>query len=223
MSNESNLPPIDERRFAVTVNGQVFRLHDPEPSTRQLLDLVGLQPADECILIQGFAHGTVAKGLDENIDLRTVGTEVFYAFRSDRIFRFTVNERGFDWGQAEITEPVLRAVAHVGDEETFLLERQDEPDQELHPDSVVRLGHAGTEHLRTVKKTVTVYFKDVAYELPRGEYTTEQLMAQFPIEQGYLLNLLKDDGELVTLKPSQKTTLKDGMQFFSQPPGGGAS
>ncbi|HXI84565.1 MAG TPA: hypothetical protein VNL17_10815 [Verrucomicrobiae bacterium] len=73
------------------------------------------------------------------------------------------------------------------------------------------------------KHLVEVFFKDVPYELPRGVYTTEELMAKFPIEQGYLLNLKKRDGELVTLKPGEKIRLKRGMHFYSQVPGGGSS
>ncbi len=50
------------------------------------------------------------------------------------------------------------------------------------------------------KHLVEVFFKDVAYEIPRGVYTTEEFMTKFPIEQGNRLNLKTRDGELVTLK-----------------------
>jgi hypothetical protein len=73
------------------------------------------------------------------------------------------------------------------------------------------------------KHLVEVFFKDVPYEIPRGVYTTEELMAKFPIEQGYLLNLKTRDGELVTLKPGEKIRVKCGMHFYSQAPGGGSS
>ncbi len=77
-------------------------------------------------------------------------------------------------------------------------------------------------HVDTEKQLVTVFFKNEKFQIAPGDYTTEQLIALFPIEPGYLLNL-KEDGELVTLKPGQKTIVKNGMHFYSQVPGGGSS
>jgi hypothetical protein len=68
-----------------------------------------------------------------------------------------------------------------------------------------------------------VYFDKQRYEIPRGVYTTEELMAKFPIKAGYLLDLKTRDGELVTLKPGEKIRVKRRMEFFSQSPGGGSS
>jgi hypothetical protein len=217
-TNESN-----RDRFSATINGQVTHFGDPTPDARQMLNSANYTPADECILVQIFAHGARAIGLDETVDLREPGVESFWAFRADRIYRFTVDERGFDWGDARIGETVLRAIAHVNDDEVIVLERRDQPDQELGREDEVRLADAGTEHLRVEKRLVTVFFKDKPFRIPRGVYTTEQLMAIFPIEQGYLLNLKTEDGELLTLKPGQEIRVKNGMHFYSQVPGGGSS
>ncbi|TAM79643.1 MAG: hypothetical protein EPN47_17735 [Acidobacteria bacterium] len=78
------------------------------------------------------------------------------------------------------------------------------------------------EHSPLEKDLVTVVFKKEEFKIPEDCYTTEQLIAKFPIEPGYLLNL-KVDGELVTLKPGQETCVKNGMHFYSQVPGGGSS
>ena len=212
----------DPERFSATVNGQTLHFPDPVPGARQILNAAHFAPADDCILIQVFAHGTRAIGLDETVDLRDPGIETFWAFKADRIFRFTVDERGFEWGAPIIKEPVLRAIAHVKEDEVLVLERDDHPDKELGPDDEVDLAKAGTEHLLIKKRLVTVFFKDDPFHIPPGTYTTEELMAKFPIEEGYLLNLL-EDGVLVTLKAGQKTRVKNGMHFYSQPPGGGSS
>jgi hypothetical protein len=210
-------------RFSATINAENVSFSDPKPDVRQLLNAVGFEAASDCILIQVFAHGTRSIGLDEHVNLREVGVERFWAFKADRIYRFTVDERGFEWGAATISEPVLRSIAHVEDDEVIILERQDEPDDVLRTENEVRLADAGTEHLRIEKRNVTVFFKEIAISISRGVYTTEQLIALFPIEEGYLLNLLSENGELVTLKPHQKIWVKDGMHFYSQVPGGGAS
>lgn len=216
--------PENNGPFKATINGEVHEFRDPVPSTRQVLDTANFRPADECVLVQVFAHGSRAIGLDETVDLRDPGIEAFWAFKSDRVFRFTVDERGFDWGAPVIDEPMLRNIAHVKEDEVLILQREDEPDRELGPDDKVRLADAGTEHLVTRKRLVTVYYgaDDEVFKLKPGIYTTEQLIAIFPVPEGYLLNLL-ENGVLVTLKPHQKTHLKDGMHFYSQPPGGGSS
>ena len=223
MKTETQDSADGRKCFPATVNGKDITFKEPLPSTRDVLDAAGFVPPDDCILIQQLPHGTLAVGLDETVDLRLPGIEAFFAFRSDRIYRFTVEERGFDWGAAKIKEPTLRAIAHVKDDEVLFLERGDQPDRELGPDDELDLSKPGTEHLRYERRLVEVFFKDKPYEIPRGIYTTEQLMAKFPIEQGYLLNLLKPDGELVTLKPGEKIRVKCGMHFYSQVPGGGSS
>jgi len=209
--------------FPVTVNDRPLQLDDPTSTARQVLIAAGFSPADECVLIQVLRDSTRSVALDETVDLRGHGKEVFWAFKTDRVFRFTLDGRGFEWGGAIIAEPLLRTVAHVSDDKVLVLERKDQPDQELGPNDEVRLADAGTEHLRTEKRLIEVFFKDKPYELPRGTYTTEQLMAKFPIEEGYLLNLKTPEGDLVTLNPGQKVVLKCGMHFYSQVPGGGSS
>lgn len=224
MKNETESVSAGNRgRFAATVNGKEITLTDPVPTARQILDAAGFIPADDCILIQVLPQGTRAIGLDETIDLRPTGKETFWGFKSDRIFRFTVEEHGFDWGTAKIKESLLREVAHVKEDEILVLERKEEPDRELSPGDEVDFSNPGTEHLRIEKRFVEVFFKDIPYKIPRGIYTTEELKAKFPMEPGYYLNLLKPDGELVTLKPDEKIPIKCGMKFYSQVPGGGSS
>jgi hypothetical protein len=209
--------------YTVIVNDRSFRFPDSVLEPRRILNTADFAPADECILVQVFGHGTRAIGLDETVDLTESGAAVFRAFHSDRVYRFTVDERGFDWGDPKIKEPVLRAIAHVPESDVIVFERKDHPDRELGPQDDVDLASGGTEHLRTKRSLVKVFFKDDPYCIPAGTYTTEELMAQFPIEEGYLLNLKTEDGELVTLKPGQKLHVEEGMHFYSQPPGGGSS
>lgn len=208
--------------FDVVVNGKPFTIHDPKPDARAILVAAEFTPADECILIRQSTEGTQVVTLGELVDLRPDGTERFSAFRSDRIYRFTVDGRGFDWGAGEIDEPTLRDIAHVGHDDDLVLERRDEADQVLDAHSVVHISDRGTEHLRIEHGIVTVFFQDEPVKLRRGVYTTEELIAKFPIEPGYLLMLKTHDG-LVTLKPGEKIRVVEGMRFYSQPPCGGSS
>ena len=59
--------------------------------------------------------------------------------------------------------------------------------------------------------------------IPRGTYTTEQLIQVLGVEAGYLLNLVNRNGQLVTLRPGETTKVRKGMKFISQVPCGGSS
>ena len=209
--------------FRAIVNERTIHLNHPTPEARHILKAADYVPPDDCILIQGLHHGTHVIALEEKVDLREPGHDVFWAFRSDCTFRFTVGEHSFDWGDATIKEPILRAIAHVKEDDVLVLGHHDHCGKSLGPEDVVNLADPETKHFHVAPRLVKVFFKDDPYDLPRGLYTTEQLMAKFPIQAGYLLNLKTHEGELVTLKPGQETCVKKDMHFYSQVPGGGSS
>ena len=215
-------PERRDGKFLTTVNDAKLRFADPVPNGRQILSEAGFLPAGDHVLIQLLLHGTRSVGLDELVDLRQKGTEAFWAFKSDRVFRFTINDRGYEWGGAKIAEPELRRIASVNDDEVLVLER-DGKDRVLADDDIVELGDSGTEHLRTGKRFVTVYLDKVEKKIPSGIYTTEKLIRVLGVEDGYLLNVVDAQGKLVPLQPKQEITIKDGMKFFSQVPHGGSS
>ena len=192
------------------------------PKGERILEKAGFNPPSDHLLIQLLRRSSRSIGLDETVDLTAAGTEEFRAFRSDRIFRFTLNGHGFEWGIDKLPEPELRAVALVHDNEVLVLEREGH-DVDLGPGDVLDLAGAGTEHLRTEKRLVTVFFENDPRELPRGTYTTEELKNKFGVQEGYILEVINDEGVLTPLKPRQKTRLKEGMKFFEQVPCGGSS
>lgn len=206
----------------ITVNGQAFALDDKEPTARQILVAANFLPAEECILVQLVGKATQAIGLDETVALDPPGEEVFRAFRGDRIFRFTLAGLGCDWGAAAIAETDLREIAGIDEDHVIVLER-DGRDRELGSDDRVELSDRGTEHFRVERGFVTVLYDGEEVRLKRGRYTTEQLIAVFGVQAGYLLNLIDEHNMLVPLKPGETIRVKKGMRFVSQVPGGGSS
>lgn len=215
----------DDERFSeyeIKVNGRTVRISDPKPTGSQILAEAGFEPVDEHILIEKAKIGSRLVSLDEGVGLR--GSEVarFYAFRTGEVFTFTVNGHGFQWGRRTITEPELREFVPLPEENVLVLERGDDEPRILGVDDEVELCIPGTEHLRSENRLVKVSIDNIEKEIPRGVYTTEDLIAVLKVEPGYLLNLAGKDG-LTTLKPHQHIHVKDGMRFFSQVPGGGSS
>lgn len=211
------------QQLEFTINDEHVTVDDPVKTGRELLSAGGFAPASDHILIRLLKRGSEVIGLDEAVDLRLDGPFVFRAFRSDRSFNFTVDERGYAWGAATITEEELRDVVGLADDKVFVLERKNQPDQELDAGDVLDLDKKGTEHLRTRKGTVKVWIDDVEKQIARGIYTTEQLLDVLGVEDGYVLDVVNEQGQLIALKPGEKIRVKKGMRFVSQAPCGGSS
>ncbi len=214
--------PGPDGKFSITINDIVLKFSKPEPSGEHMLEKGDFKPAGDFVLIQLMRRGTRSIGLAETVDLTKPGTEAFRAFKSDRIFRFTMDDHGFEWGARKIGEPELRTIGRVRDNEVIVLER-DGKDVELKPDDVLDLGEAGTEHLFTEKRLITVFFENDPHEIKRGVYTTEQLKTLFGVQDGYVLEYINEEGNLTELKPGKRLRVKDGMRFFEQVPCGGSS
>jgi len=136
---------------AVTVDGREIRLNfrDPIVDARKLLREAELEPPDEFVLVELQRPGTRSIGLDEEVDLREPGRENFHAFRSDRLFTFTVDQRGYEWGAATITGAELRDIASVTRDVDLVLEHEDEPDEVIRNNDEVDLTDRGAERIRT--------------------------------------------------------------------------
>jgi hypothetical protein len=221
-SLEKPRAPGADGQFFTTVNGATVKFANPDPKGAQILDRAGFKPAEDYALIQAMRHSSRSIGLDDPVDLRTAGSEVFRAFKTDRIFRFTINGHGHEWGADKVTEPELRAIGHLPDGEVLVLER-DGSDIDLGPMDVLDLGHGGTEHLHTEKQLITVFFDNEPREIPRGTYTTEELKKLFGVHGGYVLEYINHEGQLTPLKLGEKLRVKEGMKFFEQVPCGASS
>lgn len=213
----------DARRegpYRIVVSGKAAQFDDPVVDARKVLSETGYLPAKDHVLIQKHANGSSAVGLDEEVDLREPGREVFWAFLSDRVFNFTVQERGHAWGEGCIAEPDLRELADVPEDSVLVLERENEPDLVLGPTDHVDLTKRGVEDLRVRKRLVTVKYNHQPFQLAPGVYTGAKLKQIFAVEPGYVLDLIKDSGEFDELGDDEKVRIKDCMEFVSHAPCG---
>ena len=92
--------------------------------------------------------------LDEPYDLRVHGTEKFIVFRTDRLFKFTIDNRQMEWGKPLISGLIVRRLAAVGDDYAVYLEVRGGQDREINDtdtkrspitDAAVILGSAGCQ------------------------------------------------------------------------------
>ena len=208
-------------KVVIRVNDREVQLAESVLDGDRILDEAGFRPAEDYVLIQLLLPGTRSVGLDESVEFRADGHEAFQAFKSDRIFRFTVDDRGYEWGVAKITVPELRHIAVV-DGDGILVQELDGKAVELAADDIVELGETGTERLRVVE-LVTVTLDNEVEKIPSGTYKTEELIRVLGVEAGYVLDVLDEQGKLDPLKPGQTIQVKADMKFFRHVPAGGSS
>ena len=204
---------------------QQLDLEDDKVTGTQIALVAGFRSGDEVIVLQQLKTGALEEiRAEELVDLGAAGFERFFVIKGDATHRFFLDGLKLEWPRTSITAEGLRTLA--GKDESFdvILELEDAPDQILDDDDVVDLTGMGTERFKTKHgtKTVTVYYGETKYELPKGTYTTEQLIQTFGVEPGYLLDLFVG-GKMVELKPGEKIRLKDGLRFTSHPPRGQSS
>lgn len=141
----------------IKIDDQPFEVRDPIITGRQILDLAGKRPASEFVVLQYLPDGLLEEiRLEETTDLRERGVERFITFQSDRIFRFTLDEREFVWGAPLISGAKLKELAGVDPAKFDVWQEVRKSDDRLISDKdEANLDEKGTERFFTAAKTTT--------------------------------------------------------------------
>jgi hypothetical protein len=192
---------------------------------QQLLETLGFQDVAGVILLQQVQTGDLVEvRLREVIDLALPDNHRFFAMTGDRTYRFTVDEKQMEWGRQHITAATLAALARAHGEVEIVQEIASGGDKILEGEERANLGVAGVERfkVRHVSKEVLVEYNHEPRVLPRGVYTTEELMARFNVDQGYVLDVMRGE-EFVVLVLGEHIRVHSGQKFFSHAPCGHSS
>lgn len=132
---------------------------DPVPTGKQLLQAAGATPADEFLLYQLLTNGLLESiNPDETVDIRHAGIERFLAFKSDRSFRFFINDQAQDWGAQYINGRTLKKLAGVGvNTHDMYLVKIGQDDELIDNRDLFDLSRPGVEHFAAVEISITVF------------------------------------------------------------------
>ena len=98
--------PENDPRFPVFIadEGLNFKKHvfdDPKVLGRQLIEAAGGHPVDEHVAIAILPDGDFKDiRLDESHDLRGHGAEKVLVARTDRVFKFKIDDKDLEWPRA---------------------------------------------------------------------------------------------------------------------------
>ncbi|MFC5757802.1 multiubiquitin domain-containing protein [Rhizobium sp. GCM10022189] len=136
----------DTSRYEFSVNDHVYATSDQQLTGRDIRAAASLAPASDYVLIE-IGNGTSRSvGLEEIIALRPAPlAAVFQAFRNDRSYSLTVNERGFEWGDRDISASDLRKFASIPDDHDIFLDS--DADAPIGDDDIVHLDRKGVERI----------------------------------------------------------------------------
>ncbi len=170
-------------RIRFGLDGLTFRninVPDPVPTGRQILASAGLDHRTDYILYAYLDTGDFEDvRLDETFDLRGKGAERFIAFKSDRDFKFTLNDRQLAWGRSDVLGSVLYDLADVSPDDAVFLEVRGGEDRLIEPDERIDLEVPGIEHFITAPKPLTDYVilvNSVEEKVPDKHVTFEQVV-----------------------------------------------
>ncbi len=143
-------------RIRFGLEGLAFRnidVPDPVPTGRQILDSAGLDRRVDYLLFALLDSGDFEDiRLDETVDLRGKGAERFIAFKSDRDFKFMLNERQMAWGRADLPSCVLYDLADPSADEAIFLEVRGGEDRLIESDDHIDLNEPGIERFITAPR-----------------------------------------------------------------------
>lgn len=177
------LKPAQAYRISVAIDGVDFRpvtVTDPVPTGRQILAAANLDDRNDLTLCAILASGDFEDvSLDETFDLRGQGAERFIAFRTDRDFKLTLNDRQLIWGQPAITGEALYVLSGADANVAVFLEVRGGTDRLIERDDVVDLTAPGVEHFITAQRpaqgyVIVVNSRDEA--VPDKRVTFEQVV-----------------------------------------------
>ena len=221
MTLDQTSPEVSgNEQFAFTVNGVRHTSKDPILQGRDILQKAGFRPASEHVLIELKRPGSRSVGLDEDVDLSHPGREEFRASESDRTYNFTVDEVGYEWGEATISEADLRDISGTPQNKTLVLEQSGE-DKTLDDSDTVDLAARGTEHIRSERRVYRIIVNARGAEVATREVSYAELVALAftPVPTGpdviFTITYRKGPHQNPkgTLPEGQSVFIKNGMIF----------
>lgn len=227
IANTSDEPP-DHFRIQFAHESLEFgpaAINDPLPTGAQLLAAAGRQPQREHLLFQLLPTGALEEiRPDETVDLRTAGREQFITFKSDRTFRFHLDDEARDWGQQSISGLHLKQLAKVDpaghDVYQIVVGGKD---RLIASDERFDLGAAGVERFATAPIAIEVFVNTHAYvvnlrvldywsvvrlDYPDADPANENIEYTITYDKG------PRENRSGNLEDGQSVRIKGGMEFY---------
>ncbi len=159
--------------------GEDALIQTSSPTGRTILQAFERAPVDEYILME-LSRKNVLKEiqLDQEIDLSSDGPEKFFAFRSDRVYKVSINDKRYSWGDDSISEGLLRIIGQIKDTHELVLEMSEEADRVLGQNESVDLSNSNVEHIYSRPKEWKLNVQGVLLTLTTNKIIVRDALVQ---------------------------------------------
>lgn len=140
-----------EDRFRVLIadenlNYKPHVFDDPKVLGREIIEANGSHPIDEHVAIAILPNGDFEDlRLDEKFDLRGRGAEKVIVARTDRSFKFKIDDKDLEWPHACVSGFVLRKLAELPANYNLWQEIPGQHDEKISDTDVINLDDKGVE------------------------------------------------------------------------------
>ena len=201
--------------YAIKIDGEIHETESPTLTGKELLRIAGKRPPGEHIiylLLEGGDMESIRE--NETVDLERQGIEKFKTFRTDVIYRISVNGNSREWGADFITGRVIKRLAGIDHPNEFGVWQQikGKDDRLIADRESVDLSEDGIERFRVGSK-FSVCIEGKVFEWPKKTITTEEIiqLGGWDASQG-TVEVDKDQNER-TLETDEIINLKPGHNF----------
>ncbi|WP_322617466.1 multiubiquitin domain-containing protein [Pseudomonas sp. BIC9C] len=161
-----------QQRHSVEVasNDLVYRqvhLQDSTPTGAQIAAAAGFKPDQSPVILQMFESGAQEDIRPDETTALSDGVNRFIVVESDRKYLLMVDGARYEWPCKHISGHTIRKLADVGTGKRLLLEREDEPDQEIEDSHLINLDKDGIEHFITRKAIWKLNIQGEVYEFDK--------------------------------------------------------
>lgn len=155
------LKPAKAYRIKLGIENLAFstiEVADPVPTGRQILESAGLNTRADYVLVAILDSGDFEDvRLSETFDLREKGAERFIAFKTDRDYKFTLNDRQLIWGHPNLPAEVLYVLSGFAPDEAVFQDVRGGEDRLIEPEEILDLDAPGVERFITAPRPTKGY------------------------------------------------------------------
>ncbi len=182
-------PQDKDTRYRIKIGDENlnFKTHvfdDPKVLGREIIEANGSHPVDEHVAIAILSNGDFEDlRLDEKYDLRGRGTEKVIVARTDRSFKFKIDDKDLEWPHACISGFVLRKLAELPPNYNLWQEISGQHDSKISDTDVINLDEKGVER-----------FVSLIDQTTEGD-ALPSLDQYFLSEHGYTFEVVQEGGK----------------------------
>jgi hypothetical protein len=205
-------------KYKFTVDGVPHGTGDKIMDGGQIREAAGKVPASDFVLIQIVEGSGRSISLEDDVKFVDSETAIFLSFPSDRVFTFTVDERGWEWGASTIAAADIYRYAGIDEDRELVLDSNG--DRVIPSDGELELGEKGVERVRSREaKTVTIKVNGRPRTVENRRYNYREIAAiaypnpdfeNFNYTTTYLHGVDGAEGDLVE---GESIKVKNGMVF----------